>query len=43
MLGEPHTKAEDVLSNGANQEVMDLERAIIATQNAEIAVLETLS
>ena len=37
------TMAEDVLSNGANQEVMDLARAIIATQNAEIAVLEPLS
>ena len=35
--------AEDVLSNGANQEVMDLARAIIATQNAEIAILEPLS
>ena len=35
--------AEDVLSNGANREVMDLARAIIATQNAEIAVLEPLS
>ena len=35
--------AEDVLSNGANREVMDLARAIIATQNAEIAILEPLS
>lgn len=35
--------AEDVLSNGSNHEVMDLARAIIATQNAEIAVLEPLA
>ena len=35
--------AEDVLANGANLQVNDLARAIIAAQNAEIALLEPLA